>query len=68
MTGGAKFEDMPDVLSADEAAALLRCDANTVRESVKSGELPGVRLGRKGIIRIAKSAILDALAGHKKET
>lgn len=34
-------------LSADEAAAVLRCNADTVRRLAASGTIPGRKLGRR---------------------
>lgn len=38
------------VLSVDEASSLLGLNRNTVYESVKRGELPTIRLGRRILI------------------
>lgn len=52
---------VPDVLTVDETAALLRVNRKTVYDAIKRGELPGVRrLGRS--IRLSRSAVLAWLA------
>ena len=51
----------PLVLTADEVAALLRCDRKTVYSMAKRGKLPGCRrVGR--CIRFSRERILDWLA------
>lgn len=49
----------PDVLTLEEAAELLRVDAETVDELAARGELPGQRLA--GEWRFARAALLDWL-------
>lgn len=52
---------MPDVLTMDELAALLRVDRKTAYAAVMRGEVPGVRrLGR--CIRISRDAVMRWLA------
>jgi excisionase family DNA binding protein len=51
---------MPEVLTAREAAAVLRVGRNQLYQAVARGELGAVRIGRS--IRIAKQALLDLLA------
>jgi excisionase family DNA binding protein len=48
-------------LSVDEAAELLRVNRNSLYESVKRGEVPGVvKVGRT--IRIRRAALLSGLS------
>jgi excisionase family DNA binding protein len=47
------------VLTAREAAALLRIGRNQLYQAVERGELGAVRIGRS--IRIPKQALLDLL-------
>jgi excisionase family DNA binding protein len=49
-----------EVLTLDEAAALLKLPADAVRASAEEGDLPGRRLGNEW--RFARSAVLAWLA------
>jgi excisionase family DNA binding protein len=49
-----------EVLTLDEAAALLKLPADAVRSSAEEGDLPGRRLGNEW--RFARSAVLVWLA------
>ncbi len=61
-TGPApRASDLPDVLSPEQAASLLRVSVNTLYAEVRAGRIPHLRLGRG--IRISKAALLGALAG-----
>jgi excisionase family DNA binding protein len=51
---------LPEVLTAREAAAILRVGRNQLYQAVARGELAAVRIGRS--IRIPKHALLDLLA------
>jgi excisionase family DNA binding protein len=51
---------LPEVLTAREAAAILRVGRNQLYQAVGRGELGAVRIGRS--IRIPKRALLDLLA------
>jgi len=51
----------PDVLTLEEAAALLSVSAEAVRELAESGELPGRRIASEW--RFARAAVLEWLAG-----
>jgi excisionase family DNA binding protein len=48
------------VLTAREAAAILRVGRNQLYQSIARGQLDSVRIGRS--IRIPKQALLDLLA------
>ena len=50
---------LPEVLTAQEAAAILRVGRNQLYQAVARGELGAVRLGRS--IRIPKQALLHLL-------
>ena len=50
---------LPEVLTAREAAAILRVGRNQLYQAVGRGELGAVRIGRS--IRIPKQALLDLL-------
>lgn len=54
-----------EVLTAAEAAALLRTDDDTVEKMADSGELPGRKIGDEW--RFARSAVLRWLAGDDEE-
>jgi excisionase family DNA binding protein len=51
---------LPEVLTAREAAAILRVGRNQLYQAVARGELGAVRIGRT--IRIPKQALLELLA------
>jgi excisionase family DNA binding protein len=51
---------LPQVLTAREAAAILRVGRNQLYHAVAHGQLGAVRIGRS--IRIPKQALLDLLA------
>jgi excisionase family DNA binding protein len=51
---------LPEVLTAREAAAILRVGRNQLYQAVGRGELGAVRIGRS--LRIPKQALLDLLA------
>jgi excisionase family DNA binding protein len=61
MGHAALREAAPEVLTAGEAAALLRVDEAAVRAAAEAGELPGRRLGDEW--RFARAAVLAWLAG-----
>jgi excisionase family DNA binding protein len=51
---------LPEVLTAREAAAILRVGRNQLYQAVARGQLGSVRIGRS--IRIPKQALQDLLA------
>lgn len=52
---------LPEILTVDEAAQLLRLNRKTVYEALARGEIPGARrIGRS--YRIARAALLAWLA------
>jgi excisionase family DNA binding protein len=52
--------DLPEVLTADELARLLRVDRKTAYAAIANGTIPGARrLGRT--IRISRDAVLEWL-------
>ncbi len=54
---------LPDVLTVEEAAALLRVNRKTLYEAVRLGSIPGViRIGRS--IRISRSILLGWVEGN----
>jgi excisionase family DNA binding protein len=52
---------MPDVLTVDETAGVLRLGRNTVYEAIREGRLPSIRIRRR--ILIPKSALRQWLDG-----
>lgn len=52
---------LPAVLTSREAAQLLRVGVREVRLLVDSGQLAGVRMGPRKVIRISKVALLSLL-------
>jgi excisionase family DNA binding protein len=57
---GSSMRTLPVVLTAREAAAILRVGRNQLYQAVARGELGSVRIGRS--IRIPKQALLNLLA------
>ena len=57
---GSSMSTLPEVLTAREAAAILRVGRNQLYQAVGRGELGSVRIGRS--IRIPRQALLDLLA------
>jgi excisionase family DNA binding protein len=53
----------PEVLTAREAAAILRVGRNQLYQAVARGQLDAVRIGRS--IRIPKQALLELLASPR---
>ena len=51
---------LPEVLTAREAAAILRVGRNQLYQAVARGQLASIRIGRS--LRIPKQALLDLLA------
>jgi excisionase family DNA binding protein len=51
-------QPLPDVLTIEEAAALLRVNHKTLRDAIHRNEVPGVvRLGR--VIRLSRTALIE---------
>jgi excisionase family DNA binding protein len=57
---GSSTTTLPEVLTAREAAAILRVGRNQLYQAVARGQLGAVRIGRT--IRIPRQALLDLLA------
>ena len=50
-------DQLPDMLTADEVAELLRVNRKTVYEAAKRGDIPGtIRLGR--VLRFRRDEVL----------
>ena len=65
--GRAAFfpRELPDVLTSDDAAELLRTDAATVIAMAENGTLPGRKVGDDW--RFARAAVLRWLEGDEEE-
>jgi excisionase family DNA binding protein len=59
----ATFAGLPQVLTAREAAGILRVGRNQLYQAVARGQVPAVRIGRT--IRIPKHALLHLLTPTK---
>ena len=57
------FEDLPLILTVEEAGQILRVGRNTAYDLVRCGKLPSVRVGKQ--IRIPRQALLDYLSRQK---
>jgi excisionase family DNA binding protein len=57
---------LPEVLTAREAAAILRVGRNQLYQAVTRGQLGAVRIGRS--LRIPKQALLDLLGSGSPPT
>lgn len=55
------FATLPSVLTSREAANVLRVGVREVRALVDSGQLPGMRLGPRKVVRISRAAVLALL-------
>jgi excisionase family DNA binding protein len=54
------WETAPDVLTIEEAAALIRIPRNAAYEAVRAGLLPAANFGRRRI-RVSKDALREVL-------
>jgi len=55
------FQQLPTVLTSRASANVLRVGVREVRTLVDSGQLAGMRLGPRKVIRISRSALLALL-------
>lgn len=53
--------DVPELLSVDEVAAVLRQSAETIRRKISAGEISAVRLGEHGPLRVPLESLRDHL-------
>lgn len=56
------LDSLPDVLTAEEARALLRVSRNAFYRSVARGDIPVIRLGRSQ--RFSKAALARLMEGE----
>jgi excisionase family DNA binding protein len=62
-TGGPPaLHDLPELITADEIAAVFRVNRKTVYDALKRRELPGVHIGR--LIRFYRADVIDWLRGN----
>lgn len=59
--GRGKLKEDPDVLTAEEAAALLRVSTKTLLALAREGEVPGEKVGRAW--RFLRAELLGYLRG-----
>ena len=64
-TGIISSTELPEVMTAAEVAAFLRVNVKTVYESVKAGQLPGRRVGKRLVFW--RDALLDWLRSNECE-
>lgn len=64
MTSGLKWDDLGDILTAEECANFLRVHLNTVKKLLQNSELPGRKIGRQW--RIDKADLMRYM-GHGEE-
>ena len=55
-----RLDDLPDVLTVEETAAVLRLSRNGTYEAIRAGEIPSLRIKRR--ILVPKSALVRLLA------
>jgi excisionase family DNA binding protein len=48
-----------EILTADEAAAILDCETRTVEDCLRAGKLPGLKIGKSWIL--PSKALLETL-------
>jgi excisionase family DNA binding protein len=56
------WDDVPLLLTTDEAATLLRLHVNTIKYMIRNGKLPAARVGRAW--RIPREAVLAVRGGE----
>ena len=61
------WETAPDILTAQEASALVRIPRNGIYGAIQAGLLPAVRFGPRRI-RIAKAALKEVFGLPLEET
>jgi excisionase family DNA binding protein len=52
-----RLDDLPELLTPEDCAAVLRVSRNSMYELLKTGAVPSLKYGR--LIRIRKSALLE---------
>jgi excisionase family DNA binding protein len=67
---------LPDVLTVEEARAILRVSKNTIYEAINRGEIPSIRMGRtiriprKGLEKLLETpaSVTDSVTDSAGET
>lgn len=62
-TDRPRADDLPEIITVDEAATLLRVNPKTVRELFHAGVIPGRKLGPK-LIRFHRDELLQWVRGE----
>lgn len=52
---------LPEILTADDLALLLRVDRKTIYEAARLGQLPGMRKIGRRVLRFSRDAVLEWL-------
>jgi excisionase family DNA binding protein len=64
----ASVEELPPpLLKPDEVAAVLNVTVSQVYTLMRSGELPALKIGRKGVWRVSREALEAYLAALTAE-
>ncbi len=53
------LKDMPDVLTADQVAEVLRISRRGTYEMIRQKQIPSIRIGRR--VRVPKKALIEFL-------
>lgn len=61
MTTSKKSQKIPELLTLNEACAILKVHPNTLRKWDAKGILPAIRIGAKRVRRYKKESILRML-------
>jgi excisionase family DNA binding protein len=56
-TAMTRLDDLPELLTPEEAATVLRVSRNGMYELLKTGTIPSLKFGR--LIRIKKTVLLE---------
>lgn len=62
-----KLDDLPDLLTVREVAAILRVSPLTIKRWGKRGKLPAIRINSRGDRRYRKEAVLWLLGMESKK-
>lgn len=57
-------QELPELLTLQEACDLLKVHPNTLRQWDKNGTLPAIRLGQKRVRRYRKQDIINYLQSN----
>jgi excisionase family DNA binding protein len=57
-------EEVPELLTLQEACDLLKVHPNTLRQWDNNGTLPAIRIGAKRVRRYRKEDIINYLKSH----